>query len=48
MKLNEGFLSSMREAMTLLRNNGPIEATKAIKRALCGDKSDAVFAATGL
>ena len=41
MKLNDGFLSSMREAMTLLRNNGPVEATKAIKRALCGDKNDA-------
>ena len=41
MKLNDGFLSSMREAMTVLRNNGPVEATKAIKRALCGDKNDA-------
>jgi poly(hydroxyalkanoate) depolymerase family esterase len=37
MKLNEGFLNSMQEAMTLLRTNGPLEATEAIQRALRGE-----------
>jgi poly(hydroxyalkanoate) depolymerase family esterase len=36
MKLNEGFLNSMREAMTLLRTRGPAEATEAIQHALRG------------
>lgn len=34
MKLDEGFLNSMHEAMTLLRTRGPAEATEAIQRAL--------------
>jgi poly(hydroxyalkanoate) depolymerase family esterase len=34
MKLNEGFLDSMREAMMLLRTRGPAEATEIIQRAL--------------
>ena len=34
MKLDEGFLNSMREAMTLLRTRGPAIATEAIQRAL--------------
>ena len=37
MKLNEGFLNSMHEAMTLLRTRGPAEATAAIQRALRGE-----------
>ncbi|MGA7814077.1 PHB depolymerase family esterase, partial [Caballeronia sp.] len=36
MKLNEGFLNSMQDAMTLLRTSGPLEATEAIQRALNG------------
>jgi poly(hydroxyalkanoate) depolymerase family esterase len=36
MKLNEGFLNSMQDAMTLLRTAGPLEATEAIQRALNG------------
>ena len=36
MKMNEDFLSSMREAMHLLRTAGPLEATAAIQRALRG------------
>ncbi|MCC8392321.1 PHB depolymerase family esterase [Paraburkholderia sp. MMS20-SJTR3] len=34
MKLNEGFLSSMHEAMALLRTGGVAQATEAIQRAL--------------
>jgi poly(hydroxyalkanoate) depolymerase family esterase len=34
MKLNEGFLNSMHEAMQLLRTHGAVEATKAVQRAL--------------
>jgi poly(hydroxyalkanoate) depolymerase family esterase len=37
MKLNEGFLNAMREAVALLRHRGPAEATEAIRRALRGD-----------
>jgi poly(hydroxyalkanoate) depolymerase family esterase len=37
MKLNEGFLNSMHDAMTLLRTRGVAEATEAIQRALRGD-----------
>jgi poly(hydroxyalkanoate) depolymerase family esterase len=37
MKLNEGFLHSMHEAMALLRTHGPAEATAAIQRALRGE-----------
>jgi len=37
MKLNEGFLNSMHEAMALLRTRGPAEATAAIQRALRGE-----------
>jgi poly(hydroxyalkanoate) depolymerase family esterase len=36
MKMNEDFLASMQEAMQLLRNAGPLEATEAIQRALQG------------
>ncbi len=36
MKLDEGFLNSMHEAMTLLRTRGVTEATEAIQRALRG------------
>jgi poly(hydroxyalkanoate) depolymerase family esterase len=36
MKINEDFLSSMQEAMRLLRTAGPLEATAAIQRALRG------------
>jgi poly(hydroxyalkanoate) depolymerase family esterase len=42
MKMNEDFLSSMQEAMRLLRTAGPLEATAAIQRALRdGDASPA-------
>jgi poly(hydroxyalkanoate) depolymerase family esterase len=41
MKLNEGFLNSMHEAMALLRTRGPVEATEAIQRALRGELSNA-------
>ncbi|MDQ7979548.1 PHB depolymerase family esterase [Paraburkholderia sp. SARCC-3016] len=37
MKLNEGFLNSIHEAMALLRTRGPAEATAAIQRALRGE-----------
>jgi poly(hydroxyalkanoate) depolymerase family esterase len=37
MKLNEGFLHSMHDAMTLLRTRGIAEATHAIQRALRGE-----------
>lgn len=37
MKLNEHFLSRMREAAKLLQTSGPAEATKAIKAALAGE-----------
>ncbi|CAB3771334.1 extracellular catalytic domain type 1 short-chain-length polyhydroxyalkanoate depolymerase [Paraburkholderia humisilvae] len=39
MKLNEGFLNSMHEAMALLQTRGPVEATEAIQRALRGNPS---------
>lgn len=42
MKLNEGFLNSMHEAMTLLRTRGPVEATEAIQRALRGETAGTV------
>ncbi|MGF6641104.1 extracellular catalytic domain type 1 short-chain-length polyhydroxyalkanoate depolymerase [Paraburkholderia sp. MM6662-R1] len=42
MKLNEGFLNSMHEAMTLLRTRGVAEATEAIQRALRGESVGAV------
>jgi poly(hydroxyalkanoate) depolymerase family esterase len=40
MKLNQGFLNSMHEAMALLRTRGAAEATEAIQRALRGDSVD--------
>ena len=40
MKMNEDFLSSMQEAMRLLRTAGPLEATAAIQRALRDSDSD--------
>jgi poly(hydroxyalkanoate) depolymerase family esterase len=36
MKLNEGLMNSMQEALALLRTSGPLEATEAIQRALRG------------
>ena len=42
MKLDEGFLNSMHEAMTLLRTRGVAEATDAIQRALRGETPGAV------
>ncbi|MGF6441247.1 extracellular catalytic domain type 1 short-chain-length polyhydroxyalkanoate depolymerase [Paraburkholderia youngii] len=42
MKLEQGFLNSMREAMTLLRTRGPAEATQAIQRALRGETGGVV------
>jgi poly(3-hydroxybutyrate) depolymerase len=42
MKLNEGFLNTMHEAMTLLRTRGPAEATRAIQRALQGETTGPV------
>jgi poly(hydroxyalkanoate) depolymerase family esterase len=42
MKLNEGFLNSMREAMILLRTRGPADATEAIQRALRGENASAM------
>lgn len=41
-KMNEDFLSSMQEAMRLLRTAGPLEATAAIQRALRHGDSDGV------
>lgn len=41
MKMNEDFLSSMQEAMHLLRTAGPLEATAAIQRALRGGDGSA-------
>lgn len=45
MKMKEDFLSSMQEAMHLLRTAGPIEATAAIQRALRGGDGSAERAA---
>jgi poly(hydroxyalkanoate) depolymerase family esterase len=42
MKLDEGFLNSMREAMRLLRTRGPAEATEAIQRTLRGETDGVV------
>lgn len=39
MKLDEGFMHSMQDAMNLLRTRGPHEATEAIKRAMTGQAS---------
>nr|WKF61263.1 Multifunctional esterase [Paraburkholderia busanensis] len=39
MKMNEGFLNSMHEAMTLLRTRGVVDATQAIQRALRGESA---------
>src|ERR1700709_714317 len=41
MKLNEAFLNSMHEAMTLLQTRGPAEATEAVQRALRGETAAA-------
>ena len=41
MKLNEGFMNAMRDAMALLRTHGPAKATEAIQRALHGEPIDA-------
>jgi poly(hydroxyalkanoate) depolymerase family esterase len=45
MKLNEGFLNSMYEAMTLLRTHGAAEATEVIQGALRGEATDAAHSA---
>ena len=37
MKLNEGFLDSMKEAFVRFRAGGPAEATEVIQRALRGE-----------
>src|SRR5258708_14350433 len=42
MKLNEGFLNSMPEAMILPRTRGAAEATEAIQRARRGESADTV------
>jgi poly(hydroxyalkanoate) depolymerase family esterase len=41
MKLNEGFLSSVHEAMAVLRTRGAAEATEVIQRALRGESAGA-------
>ncbi|CAG9186490.1 hypothetical protein [Cupriavidus pampae] len=40
MKMDDGFLASMREAMHLLQTAGPMEATTAIQRALGHHSTD--------
>ena len=40
MKLNEGFLDSMKEAFARFRAGGPAEATEVIQRALRGEQTD--------
>ncbi|WP_025598444.1 extracellular catalytic domain type 1 short-chain-length polyhydroxyalkanoate depolymerase [Burkholderia sp. WSM2230] len=46
MKLNEGFLDSMKEAFALFRNNDPAAAAQIVKRAMRGEPTDvaAVYA----
>jgi len=39
MKMNEGFLSAMREAMSVLRTRGAADATEVIQRALRGENA---------
>ncbi|SAK60833.1 PHB depolymerase family esterase [Caballeronia temeraria] len=41
MKLNEGFLDSMKEAFALFRSNDPAAAAEIVKRAMRGDRTDA-------
>lgn len=43
MKLDEGFMHSMHDAMNLLRTRGPQEATEAIRRAMNGQQSSPVI-----
>ncbi|MGF6779872.1 extracellular catalytic domain type 1 short-chain-length polyhydroxyalkanoate depolymerase [Paraburkholderia sp. GAS334] len=45
MKLKEGFLHAMHDAMTLLRSHGVAEATEAIQRALRGETAEAAHTA---
>ncbi|SAL60242.1 PHB depolymerase family esterase [Caballeronia arvi] len=40
MKLNEGFLDSMKEAFALFRNNDPAAAAEIVKRAMRGERTD--------
>jgi poly(hydroxyalkanoate) depolymerase family esterase len=40
MKLNEGFLDSMKEAFALFRNNDPAAAAEIVKRAMRGEPTD--------
>ncbi|MDR5758395.1 PHB depolymerase family esterase [Caballeronia sp. LZ035] len=41
MKLNDGFLDSMKEAFALFRSNDPAAAAEVVKRAMHGEKTDA-------
>ncbi|SAK49190.1 extracellular catalytic domain type 1 short-chain-length polyhydroxyalkanoate depolymerase [Caballeronia ptereochthonis] len=41
MKLNEGFLDSMKEAFALFRNSDPAAAAEIVKRAMRGEQTDA-------
>ncbi|MDR5879723.1 PHB depolymerase family esterase [Caballeronia sp. LZ032] len=40
MKLNDGFLDSMKEAFALFRSNDPAAAAEVVKRAMHGEKTD--------
>lgn len=44
MKLNEGFLDSMKEAFALFRSNDPAGAAEIVKRAMRGEPADAATA----
>ncbi|WP_244815343.1 hypothetical protein [Caballeronia sp. Lep1P3] len=44
MKLNEGFLDSMKEALALFRSNDPAAAAEIVKRAMRGEPTDATTA----
>lgn len=44
MKLNEGFLDSMKEAFALFRNNDPAAAAEIVKRAMRGERTDVATA----
>ncbi|WP_321795023.1 PHB depolymerase family esterase [Caballeronia sp. J97] len=44
MKLNEGFLDSMKEAFALFRSNDPAAAAEIVKRAMRGERTDAAVA----
>lgn len=44
MKLNEGFLDSMKEAFALFRSNDPAAAAEIVKRAMRGERADTATA----